>query len=135
MNYNDVIEYIDGTYDSNFEAAKKWAEEHGTTFEEDLSKRDLPKRYFVIGAEPEPVPEPEPYVKPEPTYEEIRANRAFLYKELVDPITSHISRLKDEEQTEEIKAEIETLIAERAAKVVEIKERLPYPVEEDVDGE
>lgn len=58
MNYNDVIEYIDGTFDENFEAAKKWAEEHGTTFEEDLSKRDLPKRYFVIGSEPEPEPEP-----------------------------------------------------------------------------
>lgn len=58
MNYNDVIEYIDGTFDENFEAAKKWAEEHGTTFEEDLSKRELPKRYFVIGAEPEPEPEP-----------------------------------------------------------------------------
>lgn len=57
MNYNDVIEYIDGTFDENFEAAKKWAEEHGTTFEEDLSKRDLPKRYFVIG--PEFIPEVE----------------------------------------------------------------------------
>lgn len=131
MNYNDVIEYIDGTYDSNFEAAKKWAEEHGTTFEEDLSKRELPKRYFVIGGEPEPIPEPEPEVPHEPTREEIRANRAFLYKELVDPITSHISRLRDEEQTDDILAEIEALKAERQAKIAEIKELNPYPVEED----
>lgn len=77
--YNQTIEYIDGTRDLNFEAARKWAQEHGTTFEENISKRepynmpheeiyfkidtgteetivsDIPtiKRYFVIGDEPE----------------------------------------------------------------------------------
>lgn len=77
--YNQTIEYIDGTRDLNFEAARKWAQEHGTTFEEDIIKRepynipheeiffkidtgteetvmsDIPtiKRYFVIGDEPE----------------------------------------------------------------------------------
>ena len=38
--YNQTIEYIDGTRDLNFEAAQKWAREHGTSFEEDISKRE-----------------------------------------------------------------------------------------------
>lgn len=71
--------------------------------------------------------QPEP---PVPTKEEQRQARANAYQQEVDPITSHISRLRDEEQTEEILAEINDLIAERTAKVAEIKERLPYPDEE-----
>ena len=64
--------------------------------------------------------------KSEPTKEEQRENRARSYKEEVDPITSHIQRLRDEEQTEEVIAEIESLIEERALKVEEIKQRYPY---------
>ena len=88
--YNQVIEYIDGTRDLNFEAAQKWAQEHGTSFEEDVSKREpyeqeheetymnpttgadevklvktpTLKRFFVIGDEPKP------YV---PTEDELKA--------------------------------------------------------------
>ena len=61
-----------------------------------------------------------------PTEEEQRENRARAYQAEVDPITSHIQRLRDEEQTEEVIAEIESLIEERALKVEEIKERYPY---------
>lgn len=57
--------------------------------------------------------------------------RAEAYRQEVDPITSHIQRLRDAEQTEEIVAEIAELIAERDVKVAEIKERYPYPVEEE----
>lgn len=67
---------------------------------------------------------------PAPTYDEQKQKRANAYQQEVDPITSHIDRLRDEEQTEEIVAKINELIAERAAKVEEIKERYPYPVEE-----
>ena len=78
--YNQTIEYIDGTRDLNFEAAQRWAKEHGTTFEEDVAKREpyeqeheetymnpttgadevrlvknpTLKRFFVIGDEPKP---------------------------------------------------------------------------------
>ena len=78
--YNQTIEYIDGTRDLNFEAAQKWAQEHGTTFVEDVTKREpyeqeheetyinpttgadevrlvktpTLKRFFVIGDEPKP---------------------------------------------------------------------------------
>lgn len=54
MNYGDIIEYIDGTLDENFNEARKWAQEHNTTFEELIDRRDLPKRYFQIGEEPVP---------------------------------------------------------------------------------
>ena len=67
---------------------------------------------------PEPLP---------PTKEEQEQNRANAYQQEVDPITSHIQRLRDEEQTKEIKEEISQLIIERNAKVEEIKARYSYP--------
>lgn len=67
-----------------------------------------------------------------PTKEEQEQNRANAYKQEVDPITSHISRLRDTNpMTEEIEQEIAQLIEERDAKVEEIKERYPYPVGEE----
>lgn len=73
--------------------------------------------WYVKGYAPE---------KPLPTNEEQSESRKQAYIAEVDPITAHISRLKDEEQAEEIVAEIEQLKAERSAKVQEIKERFPY---------
>ena len=90
FSYNQTIEYIDGTRDLNFEAAQKWAQEHGTSFEEDVAKREpyeqeheetymnpttgadevklvktpTLKRFWVIGDEPKP------YV---PTEDELKA--------------------------------------------------------------
>ena len=90
FNFNQIIEYIDGTRDLNFEAAQRWAQEHGTSFEEDVAKREpyeqereetymnpttgadevklvktpTLKRFFVIGDEPKP------YV---PTDDELKA--------------------------------------------------------------
>lgn len=75
---------------------------------------------YVIVAIPEPLP---------PTKEEIQALRQEAYRNEVDPITCHIQRLGDEEQTVEIIAEITSLVEERKAKVEEIKARYPYPVE------
>ena len=68
--------------------------------------------------------------KPEPTKEEQRQAREDAYKAKVDPITCHINRLKDEEQTPEVIVEIASLVEERKAKVEEIKQRFPYPVED-----
>ncbi|MBR1605582.1 MAG: hypothetical protein IJ660_05705 [Alphaproteobacteria bacterium] len=56
--------------------------------------------------------------------EEMKQARANAYQVEVDPITAHIQRLKDE--TPVPKGEIAELIAEREAKVQEIKERYPY---------
>lgn len=90
-----------------------------------MTEMDVEQAYndawYVAGYAPE---------KPAPTKEEQSEKRAIAYRDEVDPITAHISRLRDTEQTEEVVAEIEALIAERDAKVAEIKERYPYPVGE-----
>lgn len=62
MDYNQRVNYIDGTFDENFNNARQWAKKHNTTFLEDIRLRDLPNRVFVIGPKP---------VKPEPTVEEM----------------------------------------------------------------
>lgn len=67
-----------------------------------------------------------PYV---PTNEEQRQARADAYRAEVDPITAHIQRLKDENPVPE--GEIAELIAEREAKVAEIKERFPYSIDSE----
>lgn len=56
--------------------------------------------------------------------EEMKQARASAYAVEVDPITAHIQRLKDQDPIPE--GEIAELIAEREAKVSEIKERYPY---------
>jgi hypothetical protein len=68
--------------------------------------------------------QPDPYI---PTDEEQRQARANAYAVEVDPITAHIQRLKDQDPIPEGK--IAELIAEREAKVQEIKERFPYSEE------
>lgn len=70
-----------------------------------------------------------PNEHPAPTEEEQRQKREVAYTKEVDPITCHIDRLKDEEQTPEIEQEIAELKQERSTKVEEIKERYPYPVD------
>ena len=68
--------------------------------------------------------------EPEPTKEEQRQKRAEAYRLEKDPITCQINSLRDEEQTPEVIAEIASLVEERKAKVEEIKQQFPYPVEE-----
>lgn len=66
---------------------------------------------------------------PSPSYEEQVEKRAYAYACMVDPITAHIARLRDMENTEDIVEKINSLITERDIKVQEIKELYPYPVE------
>lgn len=77
--------------------------------------------WYLIGYAPE---------KPAPTKQEVEETRRQLYIAQKDPITCQIQSLRDEEQTEEILAEIEALKAERAEVVAKIKEENPYPTEE-----
>ena len=81
---------------------------------------------YVIVAIPEPLP---------PTKEEQQQARQEAYKTEVDPITCHIQRLGDEEQTPDIIAEIALLVEERKAKVEEIKARYPYPESDQVSDQ
>ena len=84
-------------------------------------EQDYVGNWYLVGYAP---------AKPEPTKEEQQKARQEAYKAEVDPITCHIQRLGDEEQTPEVIAEIASLVEERKAKVEEIKQRYPYPVEE-----
>ncbi len=59
----------------------------------------------------------------------VEETRAGLYAAQVDPITAHINRLRDEELTPEVAAEIAALVEERKVLVEEIKANNPYPVE------
>ena len=72
--------------------------------------------------------------KPEPTKEEQQKAREEAYKAEIDPITCHIQRLSDEEQTPEVIAEIAALVEERKDKVAEIKARYPYSEGGDLNG-
>lgn len=95
-----------------------WANENNAMIE------DMGGGKYQLVAIPEPLP---------PTKEEVSETRRQLYIASVDPITAHINRLRDEEQTEEIIAQIEVLKAERAEVVAKIKEANPYPIDETVE--
>lgn len=80
--------------------------------------------WYAAGYAPQP---------PEKTKEEISEQRRQLYISLVDPLTSQIQRLRDEEQTEGIISQIESLKNERSELVKKIKEENPYPISPEVE--
>ena len=111
--------YIGQIFEEDYPTeAVSWCNENNATIKEIEPNKDV--RRFEIIAIPEHIP----------TKEEQKQNRSFAYQQEVDPITCHIQRLGDEEQTPEIEQEIADLKVERTEKVEEIKERYPYPVEE-----
>lgn len=97
----------------------EWAVSEG--FKEQEVEQAWNGDWYLVGYAPE---------KPAPTKEEIAQRRRQLYIEQKDPITCQIQALKDEEQTEEVVAEIEALKVERAEIVAKIKEENPYPTDE-----
>ena len=80
-------------------------------------------RWYKKGFAPQ---EPDPKPK---TREEVQQIRESLYKSEVDPITAHIQRLRDQEQTETVVMEINKLIIERDLKYTNIQIENPYPEE------
>lgn len=68
--------------------------------------------------------------QPEPSIAEknevIRSTREMLYRGTVDPITSQISRLRDDVQSPEVEQEIQDLITKRSELVAKIREENPY---------
>ena len=115
FNYNQTIEYVDGTRDLNFEAAKKWAREHGTSFEEDISKREpyeleheetymnpetgatetrvvkspSIKRFFVIGDESKP------YV---PDVESLKASKRYERNRILQDTQNMLDRYRNQKE-------------------------------------
>lgn len=121
--YGQIIEYVDGTRDLNFENARQWCNENNAHFLEIEPKEDGVRQFKIVELTLVEV------------QEEVRLTRASLYAQKKDPITCQIQALRDEEQTDEVVAEIENLKAERAAVVAEIKANNPYPVEENTTVE
>ena len=119
--YGQIIEYVDGTRDLYFENARKWADENNAHFLEIEPKEDGVRQFKIVELT---------LIEKQ---EEVEQTRKQLYIAEVDPITAHINRLRDEELTPEVAAEIAELVEERKIKVEEIKANNPYPVvEEDV---
>lgn len=119
--YGQTIEYVDGTRDLHFEAARTWAEENNAYFLEVEPTEEGIRVFQIIG------------MSDEAKTDEVRQLRAELYAKEKDPITCQIQSLRDEEQTPEVVAEIERLIAQRAEVVARIKEENPYPVVEEAE--
>lgn len=91
-----------------------------------MTEQDVEQAYngswYLAGFAPE---------KPAPTYEEVKATRAYLYASEVDPLMSEYNRKKTFNLFEE--GEEAELLAKIEAKVAEIKENNPYLVEESVE--
>lgn len=96
-NFNQTIEYEDCTRDLNFEAARRWAAEHGAAFEEDIVARKTVggklMRYFVIGSEPAPVVV-EPV--PEPTVAELQARKRAERDAMMRAAQDRIDRYRNQ---------------------------------------
>lgn len=101
-NYEQVIEYYDGTLDENFNNARKWARNHNTTFEELIDRRDLPKRYFQIGPKPVQSTPSVPPPESKPTEDEKKVNMRAI-RDMMLQMTDY-TQLIDAPFTEEEKA-------------------------------
>lgn len=116
-NYEQIIEYEDCTYDENFEAARDWARNHNTTFEELIDKRtpstkevetrettvdgeklvkkevEILLRYFQIGKEPEVYVEPE-----EVKIERLKSEKRNLRDNLMDLTQDRVDRYRNQKE-------------------------------------
>lgn len=54
--YGQIIQYIDGSWDENFNEARRWCKSNKATFDELIERRKDGKRYFQINKIPEPEP-------------------------------------------------------------------------------
>lgn len=105
FNYNEIIEYVDDTFDENFEEAKKWAKDHNTTLEELVERRTVRNgslyRYFQIGGD---------FRVLEPTEEQIKAQRITQLKRQLSLTDYAVIKIAEGAATKEEYAE---LIAQR----------------------
>lgn len=142
FNYNDIIEYIDATYDENFQEAKHWAQEHNATFEELIDRREEKDgklyRYWQILKRPEP----EPYV-PTPEEEAERKRQERIYKlrqslEETDYVALKLAEViaeKDEEALTQMLEEYADVLTNRKAWREELSELLTDESGSDESGE
>lgn len=69
FDYGDIIEYVDGTYDENFNSARKWAYSHNASFNELVDRRKeidgVLHRFFEI----------KEIIIPQPSLEELKVQK------------------------------------------------------------
>ena len=127
FNYGDIIEYVDGTYDENFNNARKWANSNRATFNELIDMRKeidgVLHRFYEI----------KEIIVPEPTAEELKQARiAELKAQLVasDYVANKLIEayaLNDMELFETYRTKYKDKIQERKemrAKIDELEEML-----------
>ena len=103
MKYNDIIEYIDGTYDENFNTARQWCKDNNATFDELIEERkevEIEKTRTVESFEEQIIPavydadgnlieeektEPVAVIKEE-KYTETELHRFFKINEIPVPV-------------------------------------------------
>lgn len=103
FNYNDIVEYIDGTYDTHFNEAHKWCKDNNATFDELIEERkevEIEKTRTVESFEEQIIPavydadgnlieeeriEIVPVAKEE-TYTETELHRFFKINEIPVPV-------------------------------------------------
>ena len=140
FNYNDIIEYIDCTYDLNFEDAKHWCNDNNAQLIEIIEDREEKEveepdildpskthkvtklfRYFKIVKNPEPEPQ-------QVTNEEIKQERELYRKMNIDSKTlERMRKMANNTWTEEDEQEYLALDAQVTQW---IEENLPYIEEE-----
>lgn len=121
--YGQIIEYLDGTYDENFNAAYNWCKENNATFDELVDERKeveiektrtitvTEKQEQVIPAEyddgnlvkEETIKSVEVPVEKEETYTEKELHRFFQINEIIEPVVSQEIVETPEPTLEELK--------------------------------
>lgn len=122
--YGKIIQYIDGSWDENFNAAKRWCRENNATLDELVEEREDYYRFFRINRIPEP--EPAPVVEPEPpTYAEKRAAEYPDIREYLD------AQVKINSEDKELQAEGYAQLDRYVKDCLAVKAKYPKPVDTD----
>lgn len=121
----DIIEYIDGTRDENFELAQKWAKDNNAEFVELVERRE--KRMVREKYKDNAVIET-PYIVPAKTHEEtVAADVKFDENGEVFEVPEHLITVIDEPEHEDIKMEYKivtkTRDIEQTVRYFEIKKK------------
>lgn len=82
FNYGDIIEYVDATWDENFNNAKNWCKEHNATFDELVEKRE---EVEIEKTRPVEVYENDKLVVKEEKYTIVELHRYFQINEIIIP--------------------------------------------------
>ena len=82
FNYGDIIEYVDATWDENFNNAKNWCKEHNATFDELIERRE---EVEIEKTRPVEVYENDKLVVKEEKYIVVELHRYFQINEIIIP--------------------------------------------------